>query len=79
MPFLRLVREILQQEHAFHLIQASAVLALQEAAKSYLIWLMEDTNLCNDSCKPSNHIAPRYAAGAVHKGRNPQVNILHKN
>ena len=46
MPFLRLVSEILQREHAFHLIQASAVLALHEAVESYLIRLMEDTNLC---------------------------------
>ena len=38
--------EVLQLEHAFHLIQAGAVLALHEAAKSYLIQLMEDTNLC---------------------------------
>ena len=45
-PFLRLVREILQWKHAFHLIQVGAVLALHEAAKFYLIWLMEDTNLC---------------------------------
>ena len=37
MPFLRLVREILQWEHAFYLIQASVVLALHEAAESYLI------------------------------------------
>ena len=46
MPFLRLVREILQKEHAFHLIQAGAILALHEAVESYLIRLMEDTNLC---------------------------------
>ena len=46
MAFLRLVREILQWEHAFHLIQAGAVLALHKAAKSYLIWFVEDTNLC---------------------------------
>ena len=46
MPFLRLVREILQKEHAFHLIQAGAILALHEVAESYLIRSMEDTNLC---------------------------------
>ena len=44
MPFLRLVQEILQKEHAFHLIQAGAILALQEATEAYLR-LMEDTNL----------------------------------
>ena len=46
MPFLRLVREILQKEQPLHLIQAGAVLTLLEAAESYLIRLMEDTNLC---------------------------------
>ena len=46
MPFLELVREILQKEHAFHLIQAGAALALHKAVESYLIRLMEDTNLC---------------------------------
>ena len=46
MPFLQLVREILQKEHACHLIQASTILALHEAAELYLIQLIEDTNLC---------------------------------
>ena len=27
-------------------MQASAVLALSEASEAYLIWVMEDTNLC---------------------------------
>ena len=43
---LRLVQEILQWEHAFHLIQVSMVLALHEAAESYMIRLMEDMNPC---------------------------------
>ena len=30
----------------FFLIQAGAILVLHEAVKSYLIRLMEDTNLC---------------------------------
>ena len=46
MSFLQLVREILQREHAWHCIQASAVLALHEVAESYLICLFKDTNLC---------------------------------
>ena len=45
MPFLRLVREILQKEHDFYLIQAGAILALHKVVESYLIRLMEDTNL----------------------------------
>ena len=44
--FLRVVREILQNEHAWLGIQASAILALQEVAESYPICLFEDTNLC---------------------------------
>ena len=46
MLFLRVVREIIQQEHAWHHIQASVVLALHKAVEAYLICLMEDTNLC---------------------------------
>ena len=47
-PFQRLVREICvdvtnQTETRF---QASAMLALQETSESFLIGLMEDTNLC---------------------------------
>ena len=45
-PFLRLVREILQKDHGDHHIQAGAVLALHKATESYIIHLMEDTNLC---------------------------------
>ena len=44
--FLRLVQEILQKEHRDHLIQAGTVLALHEATESYIICLLEDTNLC---------------------------------
>ena len=46
MPSLQLVWEILQREYGFHLIQAGAVLALQEVAEAYIIQLMEDMNLC---------------------------------
>ena len=51
MPFLRLVKEILQKEHMFHLIQVGAVLALHEAAEVYLIIILEDTNLCAINAK----------------------------
>ena len=46
MSFLQLVHEMLQREHGDHHIQAGAVLALHEAMEAYLIWLLEDTNLC---------------------------------
>ena len=44
--FLRLVQEILQKEHGNHWTQAGVVLALHEATESYMICLLEDTNLC---------------------------------
>ena len=44
-PFLRLVREIIQKEHEDCHIQAGLVLALHEATESYIIHLLEDTNL----------------------------------
>ena len=46
LPFQRLVWEItidVAQEMQF---QSSVLLALQEAAKAYLVGLFEDTNLC---------------------------------
>ena len=46
MAFLRVACEILQRESPTSRIQASTVLALQEAAEGCLICLMEDTNLC---------------------------------
>lgn len=46
LPFQRLVREITQQFKADMRWQSTAVLALQEAAESYLVRVFEDTNLC---------------------------------
>jgi histone H3 len=46
LPFQRLVREIAQDFKSDLRFQGSAVLALQEAAESYLVGLFEDTNLC---------------------------------
>jgi len=45
-PFQRLVREIMQDMKSDIRCQSTAVLALQEAAESYLIGLFEDANLC---------------------------------
>lgn len=45
LPFQRLVREITQDNFNFDKrFQGSAILALQEAAESYLVQLFEDTN-----------------------------------
>jgi len=44
-PFCRLVKEIAQDFKAVS-FQATAVLALQEAAESYLVSVFEDANLC---------------------------------
>ncbi|KAG5682522.1 hypothetical protein PVAND_011870 [Polypedilum vanderplanki] len=46
LPFQRLVREIAQDYKTDLRFQSSAIMALQEAAESYLVGLFEDTNLC---------------------------------
>jgi histone H3 len=46
LPFQRLVREIATDYKSDLRFQSQAVLALQEAAESYLVGLFEDTNLC---------------------------------
>ena len=46
LPFQRLVKEIAHENRPDTRFQASAVLALQEAAEAYLVGLFEDTNLC---------------------------------
>ncbi len=46
LPFQRLVKELAQEYKTDLRFQSSAVLALQEAAESYLVGLFEDTNLC---------------------------------
>jgi len=46
LPFQRLIREIAQNYKSDLRFQGSAIMALQEAAESYLVGLFEDTNLC---------------------------------
>ena len=46
LPFQRLVREIAQEYKTDLRFQGSAIIALQEAAESYLVGLFDDTNLC---------------------------------
>jgi histone H3 len=47
LPFARLVREIQQGlSRQTYLWQATAILALQEAAEAHLVGLFEDSNLC---------------------------------
>ncbi len=45
-PFQRLVREVANEFKADLRFQATALMALQEAAEAYLVGLFEDTNLC---------------------------------
>lgn len=45
LPFMRLVREIANDFKTDFRFQGSGVLALQEAGESYLVGLLEDTNL----------------------------------
>jgi len=46
MPFQRLVREIAQDFKSELRFQSLAIAALQEAAETYLVSLLEDANLC---------------------------------
>ncbi|GAB1606533.1 histone H3-like [Argonauta hians] len=46
LPFQRLVREVTQDFATDIRFQSSSLMALQEAAESYLVGLFEDTNLC---------------------------------
>ena len=46
LPFLLLVREILQQIRLDMQLTPATILAIQEAAEAFLISLFEDTNLC---------------------------------
>ena len=45
-PFQRLIREITQEICSDLHFQAIAIKALQEATESYLVGLIEDSNLC---------------------------------
>ena len=51
LAFPKVHQVILQREHGCHHIQARAVLALHEATEAYIIWLLEDTNLCTIHAK----------------------------
>ena len=46
LPFQRLVREIAQDFKTDLRFQSSAVMALQQASKAYLVGLFEERNLC---------------------------------
>ena len=46
LPFQRLVREIADCFKTELRWRSSALMALQEACKAYLVWLFEDSNLC---------------------------------
>ena len=46
LPFRRLVREITQNEKQDIRMQETALEALQEAAETYLVRLLDDANLC---------------------------------
>ena len=45
-PFQRLVREVASDFKSDLRFQASAVMALQEAAEAHMVGIFEDTNLC---------------------------------
>jgi len=51
LPFQRVVREIAQDFKTDLRFQSTAIVALQEAAESYLVGIFEDTNLCGIHAK----------------------------
>ena len=51
LPFQKMVREVAQQFVPHLQFQANAIRVLQEASESYLVGLMEDTNLCTIHAK----------------------------
>ncbi|XP_055990566.1 uncharacterized protein LOC130042418 [Sorex fumeus] len=53
LPFQRLVREITQDFRTDLHSQSSAVMALQETCKAYLVGLFDNTNLC---AFPAKHV-----------------------
>ena len=50
-PFYWVIWNILQMERSWMKIQSSAVLALHEAAETYLVWLLEDSSICTIHAK----------------------------
>lgn len=46
LPFSRLAREIMQEFKTDLRVQRSALMALQEAAETYIVGVFEDANLC---------------------------------
>jgi histone H3/H4 len=52
LPFARLVREVMSNfTNKPYRWQASALLAIQEAAEAHIVHLMEEANLCAIHCK----------------------------
>ena len=79
LPFQRLVREIAQDFKTDLRFQSSAVMALQEASKAYLIGLYEDTNLCAIHAKRVTHHAQRYSTCPSYPWRESLSTLVHRN
>jgi len=77
LPFQTLVRSIVDGIDSNLRVQAQALLALQEAAESYLVNLFEDANLCAVHAlrvtimQKDIHLARRIRGDLEH--RNPQI------
>ena len=69
LPFLRLVWEILQQDHGCYHIQAGAVLVLHEATEAYVIQFKK-TQIYAQLCKVNYDITLRYAISQTDQGEN---------
>ena len=64
--FYWVVQEVILSEMSWMKIQASAVLALHEAAEAYLAHLMEDGHICTMHVDHTN--AKRHTVGKMNKG-----------
>ena len=70
LPFSQLVHELALEVGKYDLcFQGHAIVCLQEAAKAYIVSLMEDTNLCTIHAKTSDNYTQGCSASPVHPWR----------
>ena len=67
LPFQRVVKEIVQKVQDDLRLQSTAILALQEVGETFLVGLLQQSNL-HITYKESDHNAKRCSAGKTHKG-----------
>ena len=66
LPFQRVVKEIVQKVRGDLRLQSTAILALQEAGETFLVGLLEQSNLCMIHAKRINIMPKKCPTGEVH-------------